>query len=77
MEMKSNRDCLNNIDKAIVENVGGISNLENIQKFLLERDQNEFIEDWVAPSTVLSHINSMIENYYQYPDEYKKMNMYS
>ena len=72
MEMKPIRDCLNNIDSAIVENLGGVSSLENIQKSLLERDQSEFIEDSVAPSTVLSHISFMRENYYQHPDHDEK-----
>ena len=73
MEVKSIGDCLNIIDDAIVENNGkyiGISNLENIHKHLLEIQQSDdFIEDRVALSNVLSQINSIIENYYQFPEE--------
>ena len=51
MEMKSVSDCLNIIDDAIVEKIGkyfGISNLENIRKYLLDIGQCDFIEDRVA-----------------------------
>ena len=72
MEMKSVSDCLNIIDDAIVENIGnyfGISILENIHKDLLEIGQSDFIEDRVALSNVLSLINSIIENHYQFVEE--------
>ena len=42
MEIKSLTDCLNIIDDAIVENIGkyiGISGLENIHKYLLEKSK--------------------------------------
>ena len=72
MEVKSVSDCLNIIDDAIVENIGkciGISNLENIHKYLLEKGQSDFIEDRVALSNVLSQINSIKENYYEFDEE--------
>ena len=69
MEVKSVSDCLNIIDLAIVENIIGSSDLEDIHKNLLEKGQSEFIEDRVAPSKVLSQLNSMIENCYQFPEE--------
>ena len=77
MEVKSIRDCLNIIDNAIIENNGGISSSGTFHKYLLEEGQNEFIEDWVVLSNVLSQINSIKENNYRFPDEDKKMNMYS
>ena len=57
------------IDFAIVENIIGSSDLEGIHKYLLEKGQSDFIEDRVTLSKVLSQINSMIENYYQFPEE--------
>ena len=72
MELKSVSDCLIIIDDAIVENIGkyiGISNLENIHKYLLEIGQSDFIEDRVALSNRLSQINSIIENHYQFVEE--------
>ena len=70
MEVKSVSDCLNIIDQAtIVENIIGSSDLEDIHKYLLEKGQSNFIEDRVALSKVLSQIKSMIENYYQFPEE--------
>ena len=69
---------MNIIDFAIVENIIGSSDLEDIHKYLLEKQESEFVEDRVALSQVLSQKNSMIENYYQFPEEdIKKMNMYS
>ena len=62
--MKSVSDCLNIIDDARVENIGkniGISDLENIHKYLLEKGQSDFIEDRVALPNVLSQINSIIK----------------
>ena len=53
----------------IVENIIGISNLENIHKHLLEKRQSEFIEDRVALSNVISEINSILEKYYQFVEE--------
>ena len=67
--MKSVTDCLNIIDFAITENIIVSSHLENIHKYFLEKEESEFIEDIVALSEVLSQINSMIENYYQFPEE--------
>ena len=72
MEVKAVSDCLNIIDDAIVQNIGKnitISDLENIHKYLLEKGQSDFIEDRVALSNVLSQINSILENYYQFPEE--------
>ena len=69
MEVKSVSDCLNIIDFAMVENTIGNSDLENIQIYLLEKRQSDFIEDRVALSKVLSQKYSMIENYYQFPEE--------
>ena len=72
MEVKSVSDCLNIIDGAIFENNGryiGISNLENNHKYLLEKEQSDFVEDRIALSNVLSQINSMIENHYQFAEE--------
>ena len=62
---------MNNIDVAIVENIGkyiGISNLEYIHKYLLEIRQNDFIKDRFALSNVLSQMISIIENHYQFAD---------
>ena len=56
-------------DDALVEGVNAIGILKSIHKYLVEREVCEFIEDRVAPSKVLSQINSMIENYYRYPEE--------
>ena len=70
--MKSVSDCLKIIDDAIVENIGifiGISILENIHKYLLEKGQTELIEDRIALSNVLSQINSILENHYQFLEE--------
>ena len=72
MEVKSVTDCLNIIHFAIVENIIDSSHLEDIHKNFLEKEENEFIEDTVALSKVLSQINSMIENYYQFPEEHIK-----
>ena len=69
MEMKSISDCLNIIGDVIVENIGGISNLEIVHKYLLEKGQSEFIEDRVALSNVLSQINCIIEEYYKFGEE--------
>ena len=70
--MKSVSNCLNIIDDAIVENNGkyiGILGLEKTQKYLLENDQSDLIEDRVALSNVFSQINSIIENYYNFFEE--------
>ena len=72
MGVKSVSDCLNIIDRAIVENIIGSSDLEDVHKYLLEKGQSDFIEDRVALSIVISQINSMMENYYQFPEEYIK-----
>ena len=72
MEVKSVSDCLNTIYDAIVETIGnyiGISNLENIHKYLIEKRQSTFIEDRVALSNMFSQTNSIIENYYQFDEE--------
>ena len=72
MEVKSIKDCLNIIGDVIVEIIGnynGISNLENIQKYLLEKEQIDFIEDRIALSNVLSQINSIIKNHYQFTEK--------
>ena len=50
MEVKSVSDCLNIIDFAIVENNIGSSDLEDIHKYLLEKEESEFVEDRVALS---------------------------
>ena len=70
--MKSVSDCLNIIVDAIVENIGksiGISILENIREYLLEKGRSDFIEDRVALSNVFCQINSIIEIHYQFADE--------
>ena len=77
MDVKSVSDCLNNTDFAIVENVIGSSDLEYVRKYFLDEGENDFIEERLALSNVLRQINSMIENYYQFPEEDIKMNMYS
>ena len=72
MEMKSVSDCLSTIDDVIVENFGktiGISNFEDIHKYLLENGQSDFIEDRVSLSNVISEISSSKENYYQFAEE--------
>ena len=72
MEVKSVGDYFKNIDDAIVEIIGkfiGVSNLENIHKYLLEIGQSDFIEDRVALSNVLSQIKSIMENQYQFVEE--------
>ena len=48
MEVKSVSDCLNLIDFAIVKNIIGSSDLEDIHKYLLEKGQSDFIEHRVA-----------------------------
>ena len=71
--MKSISDCLIIIDDAIVENNGkyfGISDLEYFHKYsFLEKGQSDFIEDRVALSNVLSQMNCIIENHYQFVEE--------
>ena len=69
MEVKSVSDCLNIIDFAIVENIIVNSDLEDIHKYLLEKEESEFIEDRVVLPQVFSQITSMIENSYQFPEE--------
>ena len=69
MKVRSVSDCLNLIDDSLVENIIGISILENIHKNLLELEQSDFIEAWVALSNVLRQINSLIENYYKFGEE--------
>ena len=72
MEEKSVSDCFNIIDDALVENIGkyfGISNLENNHIYLLQIGKSDFIEDKVALSNMLSQINSMVENLYQFVEE--------
>ena len=64
MELKSVSDCFNIIDFAIVENIIVNSDLEDNHKYLLEKEESEFIEDRVALPQVLSQIMSMIENSY-------------
>ena len=59
-------------DHAIDENSGkdfGNSFLENIHKYLLEKGQNDFLEDRVALSNILSQINCIIENHYQFAEK--------
>ena len=72
MEMKSVINCLNIIDHALIENFGkyiGISNWGNFHKNFLEKRQSDFIEDRVVLSNVLSQINCIIENHYQFAEE--------
>ena len=72
MEVKSIKDCVNIFDDVIVENIGkyiGISNLENVHVYKLEKRQSDFIEDRIALSNVLSQINCIIENHYQFAEE--------
>ena len=69
MEVKSVGDCLNIIDFSMIGIVFGNSDLENIHKYLLEKGQSDFVENKFALSKVLSQITSMIENYYQFPEE--------
>ena len=69
MEVKSNKDCLNIVHDVIFENIGkhiGISNLENFHEYLLEKGQGDLIEDRIPLSNVLSRINCIIENQYQF-----------
>ena len=57
---------------ALVGNIGkdiGISFLENVHKPLLKIGQTDFIECRVAPSNVLSQINSIVESHYQFAEE--------
>ena len=71
MEMKSVSDFSNFIDDALVENNGkfnGISNLEKIHTYLLEKRQSNFIEDRVTLSNMFSQMNSIIENDYQFDE---------
>ena len=80
MEIKSVGDCLNIIDFDIVETIVkpiGISNLENIHKYLLGNGQSDFIKDRVALSNVLCQINSIRENHYQFAEDDIKMNIFS
>ena len=68
-------DCLNINDDAVVENIGkyiSISDLDSNQNFFLEQGQNNFIEDRIALSNVLSQINSILEIYHQFPEKHKK-----
>ena len=64
-----NYNCVNFIDDAIVENIGkyiGISNLENIHKYLIENGQSDFVGDRVTLSNVLSQIKTIIGNNYRF-----------
>ena len=57
---------------AVAGNIGkyiGISILENVHKPLLKIVQSDFIENRVTLSNVLSQINSIIENHYQFAEE--------
>ena len=56
-------------DDTLVEGVNAIGILKSVHKYLVERKVCEFIEDRVALSKVLSQINSMMENYYRFPEE--------
>ena len=67
--MKSASDCLTIIDFAIVENINGSSDLQDIHKYFIEKGQSDFIKDRFALSKVLGQINSLIENHYQFPEE--------
>ena len=72
MEVKSISDCLNIIDDAIVENIGkyiGILSLENIHKHLLVIERSDFIENRIDLSNILSQINCIIENRYQFAEK--------
>ena len=68
MEMKSVSDCLNIIDFVITENMVrnfDIPTLEIIRKYLIEKEQSDFIENMTVLSNVLCQINSIKENHYQ------------
>ena len=75
MEVKSVGDCLKVYDHVIIKNIAkyiGVSDLENVHKYLLEIGQSDYIEDRVAVSNVLSQKNSVIENHYQFTEKDKK-----
>ena len=72
MEVKLLQDCFNIVDDVIVENIGkniASSNLENVHKYLLQKGQSDFIEDRIALSNLLSQVNCIIENHYQFAEE--------
>ena len=50
MEVETIAGCLNIIDDGLVEGVNTIAILESIQKYLVEREESEFIEDILIPS---------------------------
>ena len=50
MEVETIAGCLNIIDDGLVEGVNTIAILESIQKYLVEREESEFIEDMLIPS---------------------------
>ena len=50
----------------------GISILENIHKYLIKNRQSDCIEDRIALSIVLSQINYVEENHYQFAEEHLK-----
>ena len=53
----------------ILKKFFGLSNLQNIHKYSLEIGQGDFIENRVALSNVLSQVNSIIENHFQFAEE--------
>ena len=70
--MKSVSDCLNFIDDATVENFSTLEELENIHSYLLEKRQNDYIENRSVLWNALCQIISKIENYDQFVEENKK-----
>ena len=64
-----NKTVFQKVLRKYIENIIGSSDLEDIHKYLLEKGQSDFIEHRVALSKVLSQLNFMIENYYQFPEE--------
>ena len=57
MEVETVADCLNIFDDAIVEGVITITILENIHKYLVEREHSWYIEEKIALTNVLRRIN--------------------
>ena len=72
MEMKSVSDCLNFIDHVILcvaENFNGVESLEVVRDYMIEMYNDEYIENMIVMTGVLSQINLIIETIYDIDDD--------
>ena len=75
MELKTVSDCLIIIDGVIIEDNHTISNLENIQSYISEKEHGCYIRETVALMKVFGQINSILCRYEDFEESFKRDQM--